>query len=86
MLEDPNSTGPPQGFCVLGTLVFSERRQFPHDFLKAGTPIFVRAGGHGRGILLAGITVIQVAEVGDFTSQGHNVSQHIGGIHSYRIR
>lgn len=84
MLEAPNGRTASR-VLHLGTLVFGERRQLTHDFLKAGTPLFVGAGSQGRRVLLAGIAVIQVAEVCDLTSQGHNISQHIGGIHAYRI-
>jgi len=66
-----------------GTLVLGDRCQLTDDFLKPRAPLFVGAGGHGSGILLSRVTVIQIAEVGDFTSQGHNVSQHISGIHTH---
>jgi hypothetical protein len=66
-----------------GPLVFGNGRQLADDFLKAAPPFFVGAGCHGRGILLAGVSVIQVSKVGDLTSQGNNVSQNIGGIHTY---
>ncbi len=71
------------GAELLGPLVFGDRRQLADDFLKAGPPLFIRPGCHGRGILLAGVTVIQVSKAGDLASQGHNVSQNIGGIHSH---
>jgi hypothetical protein len=66
-----------------GPLVFGDGRQLADDFLKAAPPPFIGAGGHGRWILLAGVTVIQVTKAGDLASQGYNVSQNIGGVHTY---
>jgi hypothetical protein len=66
-----------------GTLVFGDGCQFADDFLQAGPPLLIRPGCHGRGVLLAGITVVQITKTGDLASQGHNVSQNISGIHSY---
>jgi hypothetical protein len=67
----------------LRPLVFGNGRQLSDDFLQARSASFVGARCHGRGSLLGRVTVIQVAKVSNFTSEGHNVSQHIGGIHTY---
>jgi hypothetical protein len=66
--------GPAGLSLTSGPLVLGEGCQLPDDFLKPCAPLFVGTGGHGSGSLLGRVTAIQVAQVGDLTSQGHNVS------------
>ena len=68
---------------VSGVLLFGHDGQLPHYFLKPCPALFVGAGGHWGWSLLCGVTVVHVTDVGYLASQGYNVSQHIGGVHTY---
>jgi len=66
-----------------GVLFLGHDSQLSHYLLKSRPALFVGAGGHRSWSLLCGVTVVHVTDVGDLASQGYNVSQHIGGVHSY---
>jgi hypothetical protein len=65
-------------------LFLGHDRQLADYFLKPCPALFIGAGGHRGRILLGGKTIVHVTDIRDFTSQGHNVSQHIGGVHTYQ--
>lgn len=69
-------------YVVSGALLFGYSGQLPHYLLEACATRLVGTGGYGSGILLRGVTVIHIANTGDFTSQGGNVFQYLSGIHT----